>query len=198
MATPKNTAKKNEKKGFDLEEIRTRLVKEFDAVSVDSMLPLLGDTFETEEALVKVLSRMKERDAAEKARRENEKKENDKKKEARNKATEEALGKVFKSIGVKSVPDFFNDVRDEARNIFKVLTKGGEKEKVHDRDLIGLRFTSGRFNFCFQAEIPFERLTGSDKYTLSKEEHAKEKERILGEIAKTILGAFDANGAFVL
>lgn len=189
------STKKNE---INAEEIRAELVKEFDTVSVDAMLPLLGTAFPDVAALSAVLTKMKERDAAEKVRREKEKKDTE---DARNKArmeAQEALSKVFKSIGVKDVPKFLNDVRDEKRYSQKVTVKGGEKEKVHDRQLVGLRFTSGLFNFCFQVEVPRERTTGATKFSMTDDEWEKAIDTELGKLAKVVLASFDKDGAFIL
>ncbi len=177
---------------------KTLIEKGYNPINVSALMELWGSVFTTIESVETVLEKQAkaEKENAEKKKTE---KENEKKKrEARNEADQIALENVFKSIGHKSVPSMMNDVRDEMRYALKVLEKGGEKVKVHDRDLIGLRFTSGNFNLCFQAEIPFERTTGGNKFSLTPEEHKAAKEKMLGEIAKVILSSFTEKGEFIL
>jgi len=201
MAKNTNSASKKNvtENTVNAESVSKELIaKGFNPINVSALMELWGNVFTTIESVESVLEKQK---AAEEANAEKKKaeKENEKKsREARNKADQDALESVFKSVGHKFVPTLMNDVRDEMRHALKVLEKGADKTKVHDRDLVGLRFTSGNFNLCFQAEIPFERTTGGNKFSLTPEEHKAAKEKMLGEIAKVILSAYSEKGEFIL
>jgi len=200
MATKKTSAKNTETVETVTSESvsKTLIEKGYNPINVSALMELWGSVFTTIESVETVLEKQAkaEKENAEKKKAE---KENEKKARAeRNDADQKALENVFKSIGHKSVPSMMNDVRDEMRYALKVLEKGADKTKVHDRDLVGLRFTSGNFNLCFQAEIPFERTTGGNKFSLTPEEHKAAKEKMLGEIAKVILSAYSEKGEFIL
>jgi len=204
MAKNTNSASKKSAKGESVETVTAESVakvlieKGYNEINVHALLELWGTVFETIESVEIVLEKQK---AAEKANEDKKKKEKEDKNKAalsRKEEDQKALENVFKSIGHKSVSSLMNDVRDENRFALKVVEKGGDKVKVHDRDLVGLRFTSGNFNLCFQAEIPFERTTGGKNFVLSPEEHKVAKEKMLGEIAKVILSAYSEKGEFIL
>ena len=194
-ASKKNVAENT----VNAESVSKELIaKGFNPINVSALMELWGSVFTTIESVETVLEKQAKAEKENIEKKKAEKENKNKVAMMRREEDQKALENVFKSIGHKSVPSMMNDVRDENRFALKVLEKGAEKTKVHDRDLVGLRFTSGNFNLCFQAEIPFERTTGGNKFSLTPEEHMAAKEKMLGEIAKVILSAYSEKGEFIL
>lgn len=201
MAKNTSTASKKNvaENAVNAESVSKELIaKGFNAINVSALMELWGSVFTTIESVETVLEKQAKAEKENAEKKKTEKENKNKAASLRKEEDQKALENVFKSIGHKSVPSMMNDVRDENRFALKVLEKGAEKTKVHDRDLVGLRFTSGNFNLCFQAEIPFERTTGGNKFSLTPEEHKVAKEKMLGEIAKVILSAYSEKGEFIL
>lgn len=132
------------------------------------------------------------------------KEEAKKKKEDRETRKTEIQDALVKICGA-NVPEMYNSVRDEKR--FSVAPKkipegretvsndAGVVTKIHDRDLVGIRFEDNDgFKFCFQVEVPFAR---KGKLDLSASEHTEKKNELLSRINNIILGSFTPKGEYI-
>lgn len=182
----------------DLDALKaTFLAEGYKSSSVDAVLANISDY----ESAKNILNIMKLSETIETEKVAKEKKEKTEKKEKRETDIQSALEKVCGS----NVPEMYNSIRMEKRfsKAPKNIPEGrettsndaGEITKIHDRDLVGIRFTSkDGLNFCFQVEVPFSR---RGKMDLTNEEHANLKNEMLTRIHSVIMGTHTEKGEFI-
>lgn len=195
MATQKKTAKNTV---VDLEALKATFLSEgYKASSIEAVLANITDYASAKN----ILDIMKLSETIETEKVSKEKTEKKEKKEKRETDIQAAL----ENICGKTVPEMYNSIRMEKRfskapkvipeNRETVSNDAGEIVKIHDRDLVGIRFTTkDGLNFCFQCEIPFSR---RGKLDLTNEEHTQLKTEMLTRIHSVIMSSHTEKGEFI-
>lgn len=183
---------------IDMDALKATFLSEgYKASSIEAVLANITDYASAKN----ILDIMKLSETIETEKTVKEKKEKTEKKEKR----ETEIQKSLEAICGKSVPEMYNSIRMEKRfakapkvipeNRETTSNDAGEIVKIHDRDLVGVRFTSkDGLNFCFQVEIPFSR---RGKMDLTNEEHAALKTEMLTRIHSIILASHTEKGEFI-